>query len=118
MLLSVLGGLFIAVLGWLVALVYALRREMRQEMANLRQEMADLRKEMQAGFEAANRRIDANTARIDANGARIDRLVEQVSLLVERMGQDRGPPRLPELSLPRPCPAPVHWSPLLPRSPS
>ena len=78
--LSVLGGLFIAVLGWLVALVYALWREMRQETANLRQEM-------QAGFEAANRRIDANTARIDANGARIDRLIEQVSLLTERMAK-------------------------------
>ena len=57
LLLSALGGLFIVVLGWLVALVYALRREMadlrrdtqantaelRQETAALRQETAALR---------------------------------------------------------------------------
>ena len=91
-LISIIGSLVVAALGWMMAV----QRGYRRYQASLRSEMrtefaaANTRADARAGelsrrIDDNGRRIDHNGRRIDDNGRRIDQLVSWVAALLERL---------------------------------
>ena len=109
-LISIIGSLVVAALGWMMAV----QRGYRRDQASLRSEMrtefsavntridsgadrADVRadelsrridnngRRIDSGADRADVRADELSRRIDANGRRIDRLASWIAVLVERL---------------------------------
>ena len=71
-LISIIGALLVAALGWLAAAHRAYRKDLASLRAEIRTEFAAVNARSDARADELSRRIDNNGRRIDDNGRRID----------------------------------------------